>query len=312
MLGVSCSPSKDLSKLETEAKVNARQHVAKLLQRPDQLEKVEQIRKRVSRKKGAVEAMLKTSVQSQLDGVRTGLNQLSNALKDLKGIKDSLTEVDTTYTSIAGLGDKLKRVREENSRHSQLGAAVENLKHIFNVPETVKKCEDLINDGKLLHAHKCLTDLESSRNDLLQELHKQTTQSPTDKNTVNHYFADVERLAENLGKQLWLILHRMTITVRREPPIIVTVMRIIEREERTDTFMLKRYDRTGFIPPGRPRRWKQKAFKALDEAVVGRIEGCQMEDRSVTKMWLVRHLEVIRQLVIEDLRVVKVQSTEHS
>jgi len=36
----------------------------------------------------------------------------------------------------------------------QLGAAVENLKHIFNVPETVKKCEDLINDGKLLHAHK--------------------------------------------------------------------------------------------------------------------------------------------------------------
>ena len=35
-----------------------------------------------------MEAMLKTSVQSQLDGVRTGLNQLSNALKDLKGIKD--------------------------------------------------------------------------------------------------------------------------------------------------------------------------------------------------------------------------------
>ena len=40
--------------------------------------------------------------------------------------------------------------------------------------------------------------------------------------------------------------------------------------------------------------------------VVVRVEGCQMEDRSVTKMWLVRHLEVIRQLVMEDLRVVKV------
>ena len=53
-----------------------------------------------------------------------------------------------------------------------------------------------------------------------------------DLQTVNHYFADVERLAENLAKQLWLILHRMTITVRREPAIIVTVIRIIEREER--------------------------------------------------------------------------------
>ena len=37
---------------------------------------------------------------------------------------------------------------------SQLGAAVENLKHIFNVPETVRKCEELITEGKLLHAHK--------------------------------------------------------------------------------------------------------------------------------------------------------------
>lgn len=36
----------------------------------------------------------------------------------------------------------------------QLAAAVENLKHIFNVPESVKRTEDLINDGKLLHAHR--------------------------------------------------------------------------------------------------------------------------------------------------------------
>ncbi len=36
----------------------------------------------------------------------------------------------------------------------QLAAAVENLKHIFNVPESVKRTQDLINDGKLLHAHK--------------------------------------------------------------------------------------------------------------------------------------------------------------
>jgi len=37
------------------------------------------------------------------------------------------------------------------------------------------------------------------------------------------------------------------------------------------------------------------------------IEANQMEDRAMNKMWLVRHLEVTRQLVLEDLRVVKVK-----
>ena len=40
--------------------------------------------------------------------------------------------------------------------------------------------------------------------------------------------------------------------------------------------------------------------------IVCSIVANQMEDRAMNKMWLVRHLEVTRQLVLEDLRVVKV------
>lgn len=302
---VSTVGTMDLGAMEAEAKAKASKHVANLLQRPDQLEKVEQIRKRVARKKGSVEAMLKTAVQSQLDGVRTGLSQLQNALEDIREIKASLDEIDHSYRSIAGLGEELKEVREENSRHSQLAAAVENLKHIFNVPESVKKTEDFINDGKLLHAHKTLTELEMARDDLLFELHKQAQQSPTDRHTVNHYFAAVEKLGDSLAKQLWLILGRAIVSIRREPTIIVTVVRIIEREERMDAVMLKRKEQTSFMPPGRPRGWRAKGFQVLEEAVMSRVEGSQLEDRTTEKMWLVRHLEITRQLVLEDLRVVK-------
>ena len=41
--------------------------------------------------------------------------------------------------------------------------------------------------------------------------------------------------------------------------------------------------------------------------LINRIEGSQLETRDQNKMWLVRHLEITRQIMIDDLRVVKVK-----
>lgn len=295
----------DVEQLETEAKTTAAKHVANILQRPDQLEKVEQYKRRVSRKKASVEAMLKTAMQSQLDGVRSGLNQLQTALVDIHEIKQNLQSIEEHLQGIPALSEKLSSVREENIKHSQYAAAMENLKHIFTVPESVEKTQTWINDGKLLHAHKCLSDLENSRDDLLFELHKLPNQSVTDRNMLKHYFADVEKLSDMLSKQLWLVLKRTLNTVRQEPTVIVTVIRIIEREEKVDQGAIQQHKITGFLPPGRPKQWRQKAFLVLEEAVQERIEGNQFEDREDNPMWLVRHLEVTRILILEDLRVVK-------
>lgn len=295
----------DVEHLEAEAKATAAKHVANMLQRPDQLEKVEQYKRRVIRKKASVEAMLKTAMQSQLDGVKTGLSHLDTALSDIKEIKQNLRDIEDSFKEIPRLVEKLQDVREESLKHSQYAAAMENLKHIFNVPESVQKTQEWISDGKLLLAHQCLADLENSRDDLLFEMHKLPNQSPTDRNMLKQYFSDVEKLSEDLGKQLWLILRRTLNSVRKEPQVIVTALRIIEREERADEAAVARHQTTGFMPTGRPKRWKKRCFEILEMSVQDRIEGNQFEERLENKMWLVRHLEVTRQLILEDLKVVK-------
>lgn len=250
--------------------------------------------------------MLKSAMQSQLDGVRNGLIHLKTSLQDMQDVRKVLKEMEETFPGVPALVEKLKHVREESMRHSQYSAAMENLKHIFNVPESVQKSRQYISDGKLLMAHQCLMELENSRDDLLYEMHRLSSTSSSDKNMLKHYFSEVEKISDELGKQLWLIVRLALNSVRKEPSIIVTALRIIEREERSDELALKRQEMTGFIAPGRPKKWRKRVFEILEEAVFERITGSQLEDRTATKMWFVRHLEITRQLILEDLRVVKV------
>lgn len=86
---------------------------------------------------------------------------------------------------------------------------------------------------------QCLNDLENSRDDLLYELHRLPNQSSHDKIMLKAYFEDVEMVSNLLEKQIKLILARTLNTVRKEPTVIVTALRIIEREEKRDQMALQ-------------------------------------------------------------------------
>ncbi len=69
-----------------------------------------------------------------------------------------------------------------------------------------------------------------------------------------------------MGKQLWLVLKRTLNIVRKEPQVVVTAVRIIEREERKDAYAAQREKQSGFLPPGRPKKWRKRAIEVLGKA----------------------------------------------
>ncbi|XP_022122794.1 exocyst complex component 3 [Pieris rapae] len=294
-----------MEEIEEEAKAAAEKMVTNMMQRPGQLEKVEQYKRRITHKKASIEAQLKSAVQGKLDGVSVGLRQLQECLDDVQQISSKMDELEELLKGVPPLVASLQAVREEDCRHSQYVTAMDSLKHIFTVPESVAKAKQWIGEGKLLHAHQCLSDLENSRDDLLYELHRLPNQSSHDKIMLKAYFDDVQAVSELLEKQIKLILARTLNTVRKEPTVIVTALRIIEREEKRDQMALQQQDQSGFMPPGRPKNWRNMAFKVLESAVNERIEGTRVDEREDNKLWLIRYLELTRQLILEDLRVVK-------
>lgn len=251
-------------------------------------------------------AKLRKVYSEQLQAAQVSIQEMQLAINELKEVKECMNMAERTSREISRSAIELKAIRDESSKHSQLSTTKENFKHIFDVPLNVSTTRQYINEGKLLLAHQHLRELESSRYALLCELHRTPNSNPNDKLTLKQYFSDVDKLSEELGRQIWLIVRRTLTCVRRDPQTIVSALRIIEHEERIDEKVLKKFETTQFMPPNRPKQWRKRVFDILEEAVAERISGNQFEERTENKHWLVRHLEVTRLMILEDLRVVNV------
>uniref|UniRef100_A0A915P623 PPIase cyclophilin-type domain-containing protein n=2 Tax=Meloidogyne TaxID=189290 RepID=A0A915P623_9BILA len=284
--------------------------IATMFQRPSQVEKIDELLKKAERKKAAVEAMLRTGVQSQLEGIRSAISHMQVTAEEVLQIGKSMQEIGEKLQSIPETRNRLSMLSKANSQHSQYAIAVENFKHIFNLVDTVEKTHEYILENKLLHAHKNIMELENARDDLMFEVHKLNSERREyDKNLLKNYFTDLDKLVNDLAKQVWYICSRALEAVQGNDSALqqlVSALRIIEREERIDTYYLdQRPVSNDFMPPGRPRQWRRQLFEVLAKNVRDRLEGNQLEDKAINRQWLARYLEACRRKVVSDLKLVK-------
>ncbi|NXM06208.1 EX3L1 protein, partial [Tyrannus savana] len=288
----------EAEKAEKLARGAALKWASGVFYRPDKLEGLGHYRSRETQRNSSIQSRLKSTVQSYLEGVSAGLEQLRSAAQEVQSVCQDLGAARWALLDSADHFQGLQQMRALVEEHVQLASVVQVLPQIFSVHEVFSHTLQLLHGQRLLEAHAELMMVEHLRDDILSQLHLRGL--PGAQTTVLSYFGGLQQLNETLAKQLWDIVGSGLRLVREDPVLFVTAVRIIEREEKIDDTLLLE---ATFLPPGRPKGWRQKFYHVLQDTIRGaRFRGAPVDAEGPG---LARHLAALQRDIVSELRVVK-------
>lgn len=288
----------EVEKAEKLARGAALKWASGVFYRPEKLEGLGHYRNRETQRNSSIQARLKSTVQSYLEGVSTGLEQLRSAVQEVQSVCQDMGAARWALLDCADRFQGLQQMRALMAEHVQLASVVQVLPQLFSVHEVFSHTLQLLRGRRLLEAHAELMMMEHLRDDILSQLHLRGLSGA--QATVLSYFSGLQELNESLAKQLWGIVGSSLQLVREDPVLFVTAVRIIEREEKIDDTLL--LDAT-FLPPGRPKGWRQKFYHVLQETITAaHFNAVRMDAEGPG---LARHLAALQRDIVAELRVVK-------
>ncbi|XP_035251887.1 exocyst complex component 3-like protein [Anguilla anguilla] len=305
----------ELERAERFARGAALKWASGVFCRPEQLERLGQYRKRESQRTSSIHSRLKSVVQSYLEGVGWGLEQLREARAELREVSRNLREAGAESRRNAEGVQGLDVLRETAADYRQLLAAVSNLPRLYSVPGVVLETERLVESRRLLEAHARLMELEHWQDEVLWQVRQGAGPgagpAPEDEALVRGYFSGVGRLAEALARELWSVVGSGLALAAQNPTPFVSAVRIVEREEALDRALLEERGEAAAsgagsarpLPPGRPRGWRERFFAVMEEAACARV-------RSVSYLHtrgpgLASHLAALQHGIVGDLGTVR-------
>ncbi|XP_056381303.1 exocyst complex component 3-like protein isoform X2 [Hyla sarda] len=301
-----------LEKAESLARGAALKWASGIFCRPDQLTHLGQYRRRETQRNNSIQSRLKSALQSYLEGVNHGLSQLQVALSEVHVVQQALCEVQDIWREGEGSLGNLQPIHQLVMEHVQLSVVIQSLPYIYAVPTMITQTRDLIENQHLLDAHVNLRKLESLRDDVLYRLQKVgPLVDPTDDQAnaeatelVQQFFTGVQGLSEELAHTLFSLARSALGVARSDPSLLVSAIRIIEREEFLDVEETKGPVLQPWKPPGRPKHWREQFFHALEKGVYERVMKPELLWENFCATDLAKHLKELQGRVVEELQSV--------
>ncbi|XP_070254363.1 exocyst complex component 3-like protein isoform X3 [Myotis yumanensis] len=214
--------------------------------RPEQLARLGQYRSREVQRTRSLEARIKSVVQSYLEGVKTGVWQLAQALEAVQGAREALGQARGLLRGMAKAVQTLEPLREQAVQHKQLQALSQLLPRLRAVPAAVVHAQTLVDAHRLLEAYVSLRELEQLQEETWASLGG--LELPV--------FEGLGPLAEALGQAVEAAVGAAGQLAREDPALLVAAVRVAEVEAGRTTSLEQA-----------PRDWRQRCLRALEEGL---------------------------------------------
>ncbi|XP_055268550.1 exocyst complex component 3-like protein isoform X2 [Moschus berezovskii] len=214
--------------------------------RPEQLARLGQYRSREVQRTCSLEARIKSVVQSYLEGVKTGVWQLAQALKAVQGAREALGQARGLLRDMAEAAQTLEPLREQVEKHKQLQTLSQLLPRLRAVPAAVAHTQTLIDARRLLEAYVSLRELEQLQEETCAPLGG--LELPV--------FEGLGPLAEALGQAVEAAAGAAGQLAREDPALLVAAVRVAEVDAGRTTSLEQA-----------PRDWRQRCLRALQQGL---------------------------------------------
>lgn len=219
--------------------------LSELLRIPDDLDKIAALKAEFSRKKGAVDAQLRSGLKEQLETTQSGMTGLSEGQKAVQQIKEEMMKIDKLCAESQNMIKDFKTINIVSQAHRNFGAVEEMRKNLETFNDRLAGVENMLREDEadqenmpnLLPIHYELTQLRNIRDDAIEQI--QRTGEQDSLSTLEEYFERLDAAIEWFDENVGLIATSLINLVTSENNgLIVRFAVIIEVEDKSDQRVL--------------------------------------------------------------------------
>lgn len=261
-----------------DAQEAAARELAKLLPSPDLLSNIAAVRADYAARQQANDAQLSSSVTTQVEQARAGIDALSKSQATIVSLRQNFMTIERLCKECDALIENHDMIQKLSVVRNNLNTTLKDVEGMLSIAVEASDAQQSLNDPKeLIRTYEQLTALEGKRRFALAA----AASRPEEAGKLRDYFEkDVSRTKDIFEQTLWDYIRDYLRLAKDSPQTLVRALTVVEMQEIYDTQLRDEQEEKAreargggeaMSPAKAPLSYKDKAYQQIQKAAEDRF-----------------------------------------